>query len=134
MKNKSQNMGVRKRNKPNNHQNDTNQNETNGQCKKLLINGNNKLIEDKSWKEGKFIERLGSLLRNSQLNWLKEICIREFRSLSLIKDHDENRKVEIKGENRRSYFSVRLGLSLTLVLFLTFSTRLYQVDMPTHVW
>eukprot|EP00794_Sanderia_malayensis_P020306 gene20306-22298_t len=126
MKNKIQNLKVRKRNK----------HDASSESKKEIDNGvcmNGSKIQEKldNFKEKpKDTERLGSLLKSLKIEWLKEICIREFNNLTTKRDKSSNEQVD----NGRSYFSVKWAISLAVVLLLTFSTRLYQVEQPPHIW
>ncbi len=137
MKNKPNNNGLRKRLKPQNPNTDKTELASNGKCS----SGKNtkKLVErvQDIFAVEHFIERLGSLLRNSKIEWLREICFSEFKGLAITSSKDEEPEVET-GEkhvsHRLSYFKMELIAALILVLCLTCCTRLYKVDYPNHVW
>lgn len=74
-----------------------------------------------------FVDRLGCLLRDAKILWLKQIY----------KIKHENKDMQREGKvsaSRMSYFSKELLITFTLVFCLGIGSRVYDVGTPAHVW
>ena len=68
-------------------------------------------------------QRLGSMLREVKIDWLKQICKRNV-------DVDKTRNEA----SRMEYFSKELIFCFTVVFVLAIFTRTYKIETPPHVW
>ena len=83
--------------------------------------------KDGERKRTAFADRLGCLLRDAKIMWLKQIYKMKY----------ENEDIQKEGKisaSRMSYFSKELLITFALVFWFGVGSRVYDVGTPAHVW
>ena len=99
----------------------------NEKVEEIGASNGNKIPKDGAKKWALYAHRLGCLLRDTKIMWLKQIC----------KTKHDNQGTQKEGKipaSRMSYFSKELLIMLTLVFCFGIGSRVYDVGTPAHVW
>ena len=102
----------------------------NGKTSNRLLKGEEKAVEEVPSRDNNqksvsgIFERLGSLLRETKIDWIREI----------FKTNCPNFAKLESSKSRRDYFSKELLLFLGVFAILGVVTRIYKVEVPDHVW